>query len=350
MSKSLISTTSKMGRMSIPTRNEVIRLHSKGLTVVQIQSELGRRDLTVSRLSIYKLLKKWQTARKVADLPRSTPSYGKNVTLEVLNFIDKEMYNDDHLTAPILMEKVNDKFDVNFSVSKIKLIRKKLGWRSDSTAYCQLIKNHNIPKRLKYARERIAAKDEFNDAMFSDECTIKMESHGKITFRKWYEPKKFKPKPKHPYKLHVWAAISRKGPSRIVIFHGIMRSQFFVDEILSAAKEFIDKKFPNSPHRYIQDNDPKHTSKLTKKAYADLGINWYKTPAESPDMNPIENLWHELKTFLRTRIRPKTKDELVNGIGEFWSELDKARCGRYIDHLKKVFPAVVEHEGLTSGY
>ena len=52
------STTSKMGRMSIPTRNEVIHLHSKGLTVVQIQSELGRRDLTVSRLSIYKLLKK----------------------------------------------------------------------------------------------------------------------------------------------------------------------------------------------------------------------------------------------------------------------------------------------------
>ena len=81
----------------------------------------------MSRLSIYKLLEKWKTARRVADLPRSTPSYGENVTLEVLNFIDKEMYDDDHLSAPVLMEKVNDKFDVNFSVSKIKLIRKKLG-------------------------------------------------------------------------------------------------------------------------------------------------------------------------------------------------------------------------------
>ena len=67
-------------------------------------------------------------------------------------------------------------------------------------------------------------------------------------------------------------------------------------------------------------------------------------------LNPIENLWHELKTFLRTKIRPKTKDELVNGIGKFWNELDKARCGRYIDHLKKVFPAVVAREGLASGY
>ena len=93
----------------------------------------------MSRLSIYKLLEKWKTARRVADLPRSTPSYGENVTLEVLNFIDKEMYDDDHLSTPVLMEKVNDKFDVNFSVSKIKLIRKKLGWRADTTGYCQLI-------------------------------------------------------------------------------------------------------------------------------------------------------------------------------------------------------------------
>ena len=109
---------------------------------------------------------------------------------------------------------------VNFSLSKIKRLRKKLGWRADATRYCQMIKEKNKPIHLNYALGRIAAKDKFFDAMFSDECTVQMESHGKITFRKWYEQKKYKPKPKHPLKLHVWGAISRRGPSQLAIFDG----------------------------------------------------------------------------------------------------------------------------------
>ena len=266
-----------------------------------------------------------------------------------MDFIDKCMEENDELTAPYLMEKVNDKFKVNFSLSKIKRLRKKLGWRADATRYCQMIKEKNKPIRLNYALGRIAAKDKFFDAMFSDECTVQMESHGKITFRKWYEQKKYKPKPKHPLKLHVWGAISRRGPSQLAIFDGIMKAEFYSGKILPVAKIFVERKFPDC-HRYIQDNDPKHTSKLAQLTYTILGINWYKTPSESPDMNPIENLWHELKTYLRTVIKPKKKEELVDGIEKFWNNLDSARCCRYIDHLEKVFPAVVECEGAASGY
>ena len=33
--------------------------------------------------------------------------------------------------------------------------------------------------------------------------------------------------------------------------------------------------------------------------FATNGIDWWKTPPESPDLNPIENLWHELKEYIR---------------------------------------------------
>ena len=44
----------------------------------------------------------------------------------------------------------------------------------------------------------------------------------------------------------------------------------------------------------MQDNDPKHTSRYAKH------INWWKTPASSPDLNPIENVWHTMKEYLRS--------------------------------------------------
>ena len=34
-------------------------------------------------------------------------------------------------------------------------------------------------------------------------------------------------------------------------------------------------------------------------------------------MNPIENLWHELKEFIRREVKPTTKAELVSRIEQF---------------------------------
>lgn len=43
-------------------------------------------------------------------------------------------------------------------------------------------------------------------------------------------------------------------------------------------------------HRFMQDNDPKHMSNHGKEFMESNAIQWWKTLAESPDLNPIENL------------------------------------------------------------
>ena len=60
-------------------------------------------------------------------------------------------------------------------------------------------------------------------------------------------------------------------------------------------------------------------------------------PAESPDLNPIEDMWHELKEYIRREVKLKTKEELIDGIKAFWSTVDIEKCRKYIRHLLKSF-------------
>ena len=100
----------------------------------------------------------------------------------------------------------------------------------------------------------------------------------------------------------------------------------------------------------MQDNDPKHSSIHASNFPERNNVNWWKTPAESPDLNPIENLWHELKEYIRREVKPKTKEELVSGILKFWDTVTVAKCTKYINHLNKVIPKVIELQGSATGY
>ena len=94
----------------------------------------------------------------------------------------------------------------------------------------------------------------------------------------------------------------------------------------------------------------KHTSARVGIWLQQNNINWWKTTAESPDLNPIDNWWHELKEYLRRVVKPRTKDQLISGILEFWETVTIEKCRKYVGHLKKVVPKVIEMNGGPTGY
>ena len=112
---------------------------------------------------------------------------------------------------------------------------------------------------------------------------------------------------------------------------------------------FIQNVYPDG-HKLMQDNDPKHVSVYAREWMEENQVNWWKTPPESPDLNPIENIWHELKEFICREVKPKTKEELVRGIVSFWGAVDKDKCIKYIRHLRKVISKVIEVGGQATGY
>ena len=106
--------------------------------------------------------------------------------------------------------------------------------------------------------------------------TVQLESHRRYSYRKRGEQPVLTPRPKHPNKLHVWA---RRGATPI---EGTMNADLYIH--LHLMEQFIPLYLIliHTDLCSISTHPGQHNSFLKKK-----------TPPESPDANPIENLWHE---------------------------------------------------------
>ena len=264
--------------------------------------------------------------------------------------MDNMLKDNDEMTARQTRSRLVEEFEgLKVSLSTVKRARKAKGWVCTRPHYCQLIREVNKVKRKDWCQQQIDMKEKFDNVIFTDECTVQLDHHGRLCFRKELQPRKLKQKPKHPSKIHIWGGISVRGATRIIMFTGIMDAPKYVKILEIGLVPFITKCFPEG-HRLQQDNDPKHTSNYVKRFFEAKNINWWKTPPESPDLNPIENVWGSLKQFLRSTYKPSNVEELKAGIQEFWASLTPSVCSKYIGHLHKVMPKVVEVDGNPSGY
>ena len=336
-----------MPKVSTYTRTRIELLHKQGLHPAGIFTSLKSEGLSVSFSSVTRIIKKLRFTSSVKNLPRS--GRPQMLSTEAKAFIDQQMRNNDEMTSAQIKKKLA-KHGVAVSSSTVRRSRKQQGWTLQRTRYCQLIQDDNKIKRLEYAQRVLESGDTFHNVIFSDECSISLAHYRRTCYRKFDEPTKRKPKPKHPLKVHVWAGISRHGATKICIFDGIMDADLFCNILETTLVPFIREKLPD--HRFMQDNDPKHTSRRAQTFFEEHNINWWRTPPESPDLNPIEDLWHELKFFLESKVKPRNKQELVDGIKKFWERrITPEKCAKYIDHvLYKAIPAVVEAEGAATKY
>ncbi len=91
---------------------------------------------------------------------------------------------------------------------------------------------------------------------------------------------------------------------------------------------------------FQQDNDPKHTSEMLQNKRWRVLI-W---PAMSPDLNPIEHLWRDLKTAVGRR-HPSNLNDLEEFAKEEWSKIPVERCKKLIHGYRKRLISVIFFHG-----
>ena len=71
----------------------------------------------------------------------------------------------------------------------------------------------------------IAGDLDLDDVIWTDECSVQLESHHKTAYYEQGEPFRMVSRPKHP---HVWAGISARGATSVVINPRRMRRRVTV--------------------------------------------------------------------------------------------------------------------------
>ncbi|EIE77247.1 hypothetical protein RO3G_07683 [Rhizopus delemar RA 99-880] len=154
--------------------------------------------------------------------------------------------------------------------------------------------------------------------------------------------------------LMMWGCMTYEGPGYACqIYDETMNSdlyQHILDTTLRETMEYYNMDWSTA---YFQhDGDPKHRSKSTVQWLQANGVNYIDDwPAQSPDLNPIEHLWHHLKLKLSLYDKKaKGVHELWERVEKDWNSFDKEVCRRYIDTMPAHIKAVIDTKGGSTRY
>ena len=113
--------------------------------------------------------------------------------------------------------------------------------------------------------------------------------------------------------------------------------------IRNARKQFVRR------WRLLQDNDPKHNSRIVKKFLDEEVPEVIDWPSNSPDANPIENLWSVIKRRVEKR-RPSNLNELNKFLHDEWNKVDMLIINNLIKSMKSRCLALIESKGERIDY
>lgn len=241
----------------------------------------------------------------------------------------------------------------DISVRTVRRRLQKSGLRGCVAATKPFISTINKQKRLRFAKaHRHWTVEQWSRVLWTDESKFNLVgSDGAVYVRRRPGEALADSCTKKTVKhgggnIMIWGAMSAKGRGRLYKVDGKLNADQYLGILQNVMKPSMQDAFGDGNGIFMQDNDPKHTARATKQWLRDSGIEVMEWPPQSPDLNPIENLWHILGLKRHElQVRPTNTNQLWDVCKGAWNLITPEECARIVGTMPARMEAVIKARG-----
>ena len=295
---------------------------------------------------------KFRSGGGVKDPPPHKPAGPKpKLSQRTLNVIRRQLEVEPRITSKELKSR-NPRLLAGVAERTLRdYLKKVLGYRSCRSVPKPWVTRAHRVNRLRFVAEhREWTLDKWRTVLWSDEASFEVTDNqrGRVYRRPGSDPtdpRYTKHTVKHPDSLMVWGCFSYHGVGKLVFLpKNIRMNQINYFELV--LDELDECMVQCKADIFMQDGAPCHRAKLISNWFDFCGVELLAPwPGNSPDLNPIENLWAIIKRRLQDK-DTSSMDRLQSAIQDIWDNLDK----EHLQHLADSLPTRLEKVKKKKGY
>lgn len=337
-------------RLTYEERLKIIFMVERGDSYSKIAKEMSTTPGAIS-----KIISKKKDTGNVADKQRS--GRPRKTTPREDRILVRTCLENRRLSALDIQKKIEKDQGIHLGKRTVQKRLSEAGLRGCVAVKKPLLSDANCSKRLKFAREhKNWTVNDWKKVLFSDESSFELFCGDKRRYVRRRVGERFKkeccvPTVKHGSgTLMVWGCMSGFGVGRLHRCIGTVRQDQYIqilqDSMLPSSSDLFGEE---NQFIFMQDNAPCHKAKKVTDFLRQKGVQVLDWPAQSPDMNPIENLWEILFQKVKGS-NPKNFNELWEALQTHWNSIPQATIDRLIESMPSRMHAVIKAHGWNTKY